>query len=239
MTRSGGTFSLVNRETITRPKGKSRSTALINPVFMKIRRYIDDDYWKSFLEELAINKFPKGFSFKDGYLIYRKPGKTYKTKLDDDREIAGKQTIEFFHEYASKYSPDEKKIVVEEDYEITWKGLKNLEKYVYIEDYIKRMKSKWKLNQEEFAYFSNEITNGINNGSIKSNRIILKGKGIKKIEDVEFDRDTREFEIKLTSRRTNTKSKASKRVDPLVKQWIKYLKKIQSHRNIKKNKKNK
>ena len=209
-----------------------------NPIFCKIKEYLSDEYWISFMDDLAMNKFPKGFSYRDGSLIYRKPGKIYKKKLDSDLEAAVEQILDFFHEYAAKYSPDEKASMESvETQEITWRSLKYVEKHVYINNYLSKMKNKWALTSEEFIWFANQITTNISNGSIKSNRIIMHNKSIKKIVDVTFDIKTREFYIKLTSKRSNSKSTSKKnKLHPHLKHLVKYLKKLESHKNIKRKK---
>ena len=142
MSHNNGTFSLVNKEKIKNNKVKSRSNALINPIFTKIKGYLSDEYWISFMDDLSMNKFPKGFSYKDGSLNYRKPGKVYKKKLDLDLEIASEQVLDFFHEYAAKYSPEEKiNMESTEVQEITWRNLKAIEKDVYINDYLNKKKT--------------------------------------------------------------------------------------------------
>lgn len=240
MSHIEGTFQLVNQERIKKKEPKFRTNTLINPIFIKIKKHITDSYWKNFMDELALNKFPKGFGYKDGFLTFRKPGKVCKTKLDDHPEIAGSQIIDFFHEYAARYSPEEKASLENKFQEITWKSLKNLEKTIYLEDYILKISELWELDEDEIEYFTTTIMNGVSNGSIKGNRILVEDKAIVEIEGVDFDLQTREFDIRLTSKRNNEnkKIKKSKKVDPLVKMWVKYLKKLEAHKE-KPKKKNK
>lgn len=225
-----GTFQLTE-EKYKKAKNKSRTNVINNPIFIESQKFITDDYWINFFTDLAHNKLPKGFKYSEGCLCFRKPGKIYKIKLDQNPELAAKQIVDFFHQYADIYSPQEKNSIESEEREdVTWKSLKNIEKKAYLNRYINRMIKKWNLKTEEAQNFSNVINNGVSDGSIKSKRIIIKNKEIDSIDDIQYK--DKKIEIKLTSKRsTNNKTVYKDKVNPYIKQWIEVLKKIESRRS--------
>lgn len=226
-----GTFQLTEDKQYKKVKNKSRTNVINNPIFIDSQKFLNDDYWINFFNDLAYNRFPKGFKYSEGCLCFRKPGKIYKIKVEQDPDAVAKQVIDFFHQYGDIYSPQEKvSVESEERSDVTWKSLKNIEKKAYLNRYINKMIKKWNLKNEEAQQFSNTINNGVSDGSIKSKRIILQNKEIGSIEDIEYKNN--KIEIKLTSKRNKTsKSTCKDKINPYIKQWMEVLKKIESRRS--------
>jgi hypothetical protein len=225
-----GTFQLLEDKQYKKPKNKSRTNVISHQVFIDSQKHIIDEYWINFFTDLAYNKFPKGFKYIEGCLCYRKPGKIYKTKIDNYPDVAAKQIIEFFHQYGDIYSPQEKiSVESEERDDVTWKSLKAIEKKSYLNRYINKTSKKWNLNDDQSCQFNNTINNGISDGSIKSNRVIIKNKEIVEIEDVVFK--SGKIEIKLTSKRNKSNKITNKTKTNLhIKKWVDILKKLETRR---------
>ena len=79
-------------------KGRKPKThaAITNPFFVECAELIDDPYWKSILTSCSINKFPKGFTFRNMYLTVRKGTKTERILLPDSPNVAVHTIINFF-----------------------------------------------------------------------------------------------------------------------------------------------
>jgi hypothetical protein len=209
---------------LVKNKAKTRSTVVPHPIFLKLKKVLEDEYWISFFDGLAHNKFPRGFSFYLGSLYFKKGAKSFKIGIDEtlSPEELSSQIIEFFHIHGSRYSPDEEKRMQEnepeEEFELEWKKLKKAEKVALRDRYIERMCEEWELCDEEKEYFNEIICEGLDNGQIKSCRVRLLASDIDTIDEVDFDEETRTFDIKLTAKRV-TKQTIRQKQDPVVKAW--------------------
>lgn len=220
-------------------KAKQKSTVIPHPIFLKLKRHINDKYWQVFFDRLALNKFPTGFSFYSGSLFYKKGAKSPKIPITEDNEETANIVIEFLRTHGSYYSPEEEKKLQDEkdeeekDETYEWKKLKKTEKTLYIENYIDMMIDEWDLDDAEKDQFSELIFESIDNGQIKGTRINLSKTRIESIDDVDFDEDKRSFEIKLTAKRIS-KPSVRQKVDPIKKKWMDaVLKKVKNKASCK------
>jgi hypothetical protein len=213
------------KDKITKGKTKTKSTAIPHPIFVKLKKHIDDKWWHDFFDRLALNRFPFGFSFYAGNLYYKKGTKPPKIPVVEDTKETMDIVIKFFGTHGSYFSPidkENKESEVEDDdieevYE--WKKLKKSEKTLYIENYVDRMSDEWELEDDEKERFFELIFESIDNGQIKGNRINVSKNRIETIDDVNFNENKRSFEIKLTAKRIS-KPTTKQKADPLTKKWL-------------------
>lgn len=229
-------FSFISQKReVSKRKGKARSTVIPNPIFQNLKENVDDPEWVSHFEDFANDRFPRGFHvFHDpkgerpSSLIFKKGRNDIPLALEGESDELAKKVIRFFHEHHCLYSSKDKRrqqkneVVVER----RWRNFKVFEKQQALRNYVQEFAVENKLSQEQIEDFQEQVFEGIDNGSIKPNRIVLENLRIVEITGVEYDLDEREFHIKLTAKRKN-KASTSKKSDPIIKDWEKALAKVQ------------
>jgi hypothetical protein len=229
-------FSFVNiKREVTRRKNKARSTVIPNPIFLTLKENVDDAEWVSHFEDFANDIFPRGFHVhhdpkeeRPSTLVFKKGRSDVPLFLEGDAEELAQRVIRFFHEHHCLYSKKDKHSLQKKEVPVErkWRNFKAFEKQQALQTYVQEFAIDHKLKAIQIDDFHEQIFEGIDDGSIKPNRIILDGSRIVEISGVEYDADEQEFSIKLTAKRKN-KASTSKKSDPIVKDWEKALTKVQ------------
>lgn len=227
-------FSFVARSnrTGTRKSGKARSNTIANPIFLELQKYVEDPFWIAEFEDFSNDKFPRGFGVYGNNLNFKKgTNKNYQLSLEGEPEELAEAVINFFHEHGCRYSPSEKEEfqVQKPVTERKWKNMKAFEKREAILKYVNTLAQEWQLTNIQKENLQELISEGLDDGSIKSNRIVLENCVIKEIKNVDYIPKKKEFDIKFTSKRKNKTTTAPK-TDPILKNWadalLKYNKKF-------------
>jgi hypothetical protein len=229
-------FSFVKtKREASKRKGKARSTVIPNPIFETLKELVDDPEWVSHFDDFAHDRFPRGFHVyqdpkgeKPTSLIFKKGKSDIPLNLDGEPDELAEKVIKFFHEHNCLYSAKEKRKWQKSEpvAERKWRNFKVFEKQQAIRNYIQAFALEHKLKSDQIEEFQEQILEGIDNGAIKPNRIILDGSRIVEITAVEYDEEEQKINIKFTAKR-KSKATASKKTDPIVKDWEKALTKVQ------------
>ena len=97
------TAALTVPDTPGRGRGKiKKSETITYPEFEQCSQYVDDQYWKDILHQCARKKFPRGFTYQEGYLKHRTSN--ISILLPDDLMARTQTAIYFFQENGKMYS---------------------------------------------------------------------------------------------------------------------------------------
>lgn len=72
---------------ISKPKGKASAKTIVHPIFFRCIEFTNDEFWISKFRDASNNKFPKGFSFSDNILTFKKNGKNVSVPIPDHPEM--------------------------------------------------------------------------------------------------------------------------------------------------------
>ncbi len=132
---------------------------VIHPVFEAAQEYTLDPFWKTKLMHAARGKLPRGFSYRDGYLIMRGKNKLTTIPISPDPQSASFTFISFMKE-SGIYSDGDValqqdriafKMSVKRDPIVSWNKVPYKMRDSLVEDFIKREASMHKLNKEQLA----------------------------------------------------------------------------------------
>lgn len=231
----------------TSKKKQKKEKSAIYPIFSDCMECITDAYWKRIFINASFGKFPRGFSFRDGILSYKKKNKIFSMGISTDPYVAYEEVYSFMKNNANMMSNEEKieshiaNLEIEEK-DLTWTSISNRSvKDLYISSYAKDLIHKnlgMSYGKIECSYiykhFVSIVHIGLIIGHIKPKDIELDEYGIKKIHGIDYDEDEKRFYIcEEYKKRTKPKSRASKstkKSDTIIDKWVGYLDTINPNR---------
>lgn len=188
-------------------KRKKTLKPIINPIFEKCAELTDDNFWKGIFMDCARGKFPRGFTFKNNLICFRKASKMTRLEVSASPMQAFQESKEFFQKFGGLLSEkdqlklkqlEEEKLLQEAIFneDITWKDVKS-EKFkdILIIEFIEKLSSEYELGYDE----KNELITNIKKGFMlkcftASNIEMEKGK-IVEIEGLIVNPTTKKSEI--------------------------------------------
>jgi hypothetical protein len=129
------------------PKKIRKSDQIKNPMFLDGAELVSDEYWRDLLIKAAKGKFPRGFSYNDGFLLHRASGITI--QIPENPASLVETTVLFLRQKGNIFSPNDLAILESaaqqylidgEDVNVAWARIfkaKN-SRTKYIRDYIER-----------------------------------------------------------------------------------------------------
>lgn len=229
-----------SKMTDTTDKKKGRlPKKVVYPIFERLAQSCDADYWKQVLDLCSKSKFPKGCSFKEGKLIYRK-GKNI-SLIDIDEEIPDDQNLEmiikFFRhtgvcDYNQIQSVEETPTPIKEEVYNSWKEVKKKQvKENLLNLYVQKLTKELNLKPREVSLLESKISLANLFKYITYSTVIMENGRIKDIigfRPVTDERGFRDFVFPETAapktRNSSTKSATpstpftpslNKRLDPI------------------------
>jgi len=195
---------------------KKRNKNIIYPIFhelLKVDVHNDgevliDDFWKQMLENAGYGKFPRGFSYKDPQLSYRKGNKVATMNIivgnfNNSLEWLAFELIEFMrkNEYKSvrdrELEQEKLERMISDSLakgEIKWTDInkKKKTKKILIGFYTSLMAEKYNMTKEEKIEFSSFIHLGFFQGYLDNNDVNFEKGRILNINGIIFDPVTRQ-----------------------------------------------
>ena len=184
-----------------------RSMNVVNNIFIKRMDFVDDPYWKSILLDAAKGKFPKGFSFNDGTLLYRPLGKSMVmedninsiNKFIDfiriNTGIRSKMDLEREKDYEREYQINHKVNMIE------WSKISKFNKRLMVIEFVSNIKKIHNLDQNETDQLKTLINMNLEDDIIKKN-VIMKDNNIEEIRGLRWDQSSRKFSLDGEIKRT-------------------------------------
>jgi hypothetical protein len=196
---------------ITRSHNKIRDSARTKrtiefQLFENIKDQEKDQFWYSFFEDAAVGKLPRNFKYINGILSYKNKNKNNEIIIPETILEASAFVKAFVNENAGIISPldiKEKKAIDEKynnemnNIEIdNWKQIKNdKQQGILISIFIQEVSELYNLNIEERTKLFQKIKLGLLSGYLNNTNIVMENGVISFIEGLEFEDETREFNI--------------------------------------------
>ncbi len=202
--------------TVKNPKaaitGKVRASAKAKrvvefPIFDQMMAIEIDPYWKSLFDEAATGKFPRNFKFQNGVLNYKIRSKTIEQPINIEDPITSAEILKkFFLDTACIQSPEdlrrkkleeEKKIseMIQNEV-ISWNQIRSeKQRMIMLSLYVETIGKKYGLSVEERKGLVQNIRIGMLAGYFNSDTIEIVGNRIVIIKGLDYNEDTKEFEI--------------------------------------------
>lgn len=225
-------------------KSKSKNKAVpivVHEIFAKCIKLTNDPFWIDKFTKASYNKFDRGFSFRDGYLVYKKANREMKLHLPSTPEEALSACISFYGK-AGKISPTDQTsqqdilydALLEKRKKLTssWATVSKRKKIraSLLANYINGLTAKYNLINSEIGQLSEILHSGFILGHFPSKNIVLEDEKIVQIKGLIFDEVKRKFTIDSTiSKHTNTRydnsttEKHNNKDINFYNLWIKYL----------------
>lgn len=213
----------------TNKKTKENGTkgSVIYPIFELCAEKTKDPFWISIFNQAANGKFPRGFMFKDNALTYKKGTKIQRLDIAADPEIAMRDIMEFLTKTAgimSEIDQDKAKEEMEARiaenglslYRCQWSEIKKKIKNLLIDTYIQDLVLRYELNDKERIQLKSTINLGFVLGYFQNNDIDFQNGRIQSINNLEYNEESRKFNINknCVPRLSKTKSKKTNLEDP-------------------------
>jgi len=215
---------------------KKRLREIIYPQIKQCEEYVSDPFWKNLFDDMSRGKCPKSVVIFNNTVssIYRRGGFTYNFQDKTSEEIA-RDLVEILKSTGCIYSVSDMKNEQQEINDTnktncqiiytSWKQIKTKKvKQQYIHDYVLKQTVKYKLSDSASKHLIQLINSALNDYKThRSDDIVLKNNEIVKIEDIEYDEDTKYFS---NQRELEDREECRKEVNLLKKSWENYIVKV-------------
>lgn len=211
----------LNTTPVAEKKTKSRKSkqgsAPIHPIFDECSRLTDDPYWKSVLAQAGTGKFPRGFSYKTGQLIYKRGNKIQKVDINENPVEVLTVALDFFRSSGLRSTQDtereqrqlEEQLAESEPISsLSWSDIRKKKKSLpglYIEAFIRDIVKINNLTEYQRKQLTTIINIGLILGYLSDSDIAFDG-NITGIKGLGFNQERREFVLELP-RKSQTKSR--------------------------------
>jgi hypothetical protein len=177
------------------------------PIFDKMMEIEIDAFWKSLFDEAATGKFPRNFKYQNSVLNYKIRSKTIEQEINEENlEECIEITKKFLLEHAGIQSPeDRRRKKLEEEKRIAemlmnenvaWNQIRSeKQRMIMISLFVEGIGKKYNLSVEERKGLVQNIRIGMLAGYFNVNNIEISGTRIVDIHGLEYNEETREFEI--------------------------------------------
>lgn len=237
-------------EPIKQAPQRTRKTRVIkevvNKIFVECANVIDDPYWIEKFNMAAKGKFPRGFSYNDNILVYRKGAKSQQLEVSGNPYEAAYACMEFFRYNGGLFSQTDEQDslnlqhirsqAVLTQQQLTWGDANKKIQECMLSHYVIGMKSIMSLSDSEMEQLRQTIRLGISNKFFGKHNINLDNNRIHTINGLLWNNEERIFyinpELKPVSTRTYTRNKEGySSIDPCKKdtipqfgvKWYKYI----------------
>lgn len=186
-------------------KRKKTLRPIINPIFEKCASLTEDKFWQNIFMDCSRGKFPRGFTFKNNLITYKKGSKNFKVEISNSSVEAYTVTIKFFQDIAgimSKADREKLEKAEEEKYlsvvnnDLTWKEVKTEKlKDILINEFIADVSAKMQFNEEESKEFTTTVKKGFILKCFGANNVKMENGKIVEISGLIFDENSKQYVI--------------------------------------------
>jgi hypothetical protein len=169
---------------VKRPRKK-----LTSPLFAQYVENIEDEYWQEIFIKASTGRFPKGFSFYEGNLVYKKGVKVINISMEENIY----DLISFFRKHGNLISPSEieevervKNIQEKKDGIENWSDICKQRKKQLLIDYAYLLTKNYKLNKGENKRLISLLLTGLNFKYFDKKDIEIKDISINNIRNLKY-----------------------------------------------------
>lgn len=205
---NGGNKNKIKQEPIEIEKKRKKTLKpILHPIFEKCADLTDDKFWQTIFMDCARGKFPRGFSYKNNLITYRKANKMSRLDISNSPSEVFIATIDFFNKSTGMMSVQDRKKMkkLEEEKllekmskttDITWKDVKTEKmKDILIAEFIEFLTEKLELAEEEKKELITTINKGFMLKYFTASNIYMENGRIYEIDGLICDEKTREISI--------------------------------------------
>lgn len=207
-----------------KPKGRKprAQMAVIIPFFAECAEEVYDSYWKSILTQCSYGKFPKGFSYRNSYLTFKRNGRPDRIQLLDSAEESAPIIIDFFRSKAgmrSELDAEREKRELTGEYSDEQQILKNKWSEVSqkcrtqsINAFIDSIAFRMKLNMTQKNKLTTIVNLGFILGYFTSDHVSYSDGTISSIVGIAYNPETQEFIFDPSKINTKNFAKTKKKI---------------------------
>lgn len=196
----------VNTNSKVRASAKAKRVVEF-PIFDKMMECETDSFWKSLFDEAATGKFPRNFKYQNSTLNYKIRSKNVEQEVNEENiEETIKITKKFLLEYVGIQSPedrrrkklDEEKRIAEMlmNENVIWNQIRSeKQRMIMISLFVETVGKKYNMSVEERKGLVQNIRIGMLAGYFNASNIEIIGTRIVDIKGLEYNEETKEFEI--------------------------------------------
>jgi len=208
---------------------------VIHKIFADCANIVDDPFWAEKFNNASKGKFPRGFSYNDGVLTYRKGAKCHQIDVVANPYEAAFACMEFFRGNGGIFSHMDEQQSLELQYarsqavltqqQLTWGDANKKIQECMLSYYVMGMKSLMELTDLEMEQLRQTIRLGIANKFFGKHNIYVDNNRIHSINGLLWDNKERQFyinpELKPNATRSYTRNKdGPAAIDPSQKDMI-------------------
>lgn len=239
---------------VTTPKKRKKTLKpIVNPIFEKLANLTEDIFWKTTFLDCARGKLPRGFTFRNNLLTFKKGNKMTCLELTTNLPESFTSTMNFFQSAAGiMSSQDRRKIKLKEEERILEQNEKDLDKEwkdirkenikdVLLNEFIVDICERLEFNENEKRELITTIKKGIMLKYFNNDNILMENGKIVEIDGLNYNEKKRIHEIDesyIVKRNRNfsnlgiEKSENKNNIE-FIEIWKKYLENLENKRNKK------
>ena len=193
----------------SRPRPKRCQLVVINPIFEQFIETLKDPFWVNVMKECSYGKFPRGTSFRNNILSYRKGVKVLSEELNNDLIDGPQKCIEFFQTHCNLKSDND--LLLERErldvcgingpkiLTMSWSEIRSGSvKQSIILDFIYKIHSERNLNREKLNNLKTQVNLGFTLKYFTSDHVVFSNGVILDIKGLKWDHHKEEFYIDLS-----------------------------------------
>lgn len=241
-------------KTVSTPKKRKKTLKpIVNPIFEKLANLTDDIFWKTTFLDCARGKLPRGFTFKNNLLTFKKGNRMTCLELTSNLPESFTSTMNFFQSAAGIMSSQDRKKIrkkeeerileqIEKDLDKNWKDIRkeNL-KEVLLNEFITEICERLNFDENEKRELITTIKKGIMLKCFNNDNIIMEDGKIVEIDGLIYDEKKRQYEIDddyIVKRNRKFSSLGIEKIENknnivFIEMWQKYLENLENKRNKK------
>lgn len=224
---------------LTQTTTKSRKNKIVKEIIHKIFEecaiVVNDSFWAEKFNAASIGKFPRGFSYHDNVLTFKKGARTFTLDISNNPIEAAYAAMEFFRVNAGIFSPMDEQNSLELQHmrsqtalnqqDLTWGDVNKKMQECLLSNFVVEMQGVMSLTIAEKENLREVIKLGIGDKYFGKHNITVTGGRIQSIAGLLWDNNTRKFyidpELKPSSSRTYVRNKpGASSTDPTQKDTI-------------------
>jgi hypothetical protein len=185
---------------------KKISEKIINPIFMSCSELTTDSYWKEIFENAARNKFPRSFTFRNGFLTHKKLNKVSQIQITNSVHETLSLCQTFFGQMAGMMSKDDR-IRKQKEIELelisrysldnlTWTEIKKEKvRNLLINEFIFDIRDRLNLDNDKLSELITTINKGFLLKYLSKSDVIFEQGRILAIHGLIIDEENRTFSL--------------------------------------------
>lgn len=217
--------SATSATSVAKPKRTKAPPAIVHQLFADWIPFVEDPYWQAIFTNASIGKFPRGFTFQDNILTYKRGNKLHKFPLQGPEAInVYADVIEFFGQTAGLRSVrDQERIQREqEEREAQLNSIENLKwgdirrgrvKDILLTGFVEDVARSMQLDRQQKLQLRTVIGLGFILGYFGNDDVIMVNGKIQGITGIIYNGEAKQFDIdpNITPKKTSSSSSRTRK----------------------------